>query len=463
MAKPGHDAECAQRIRMLRLARAANPPPITLLHAIAAEISQCCGHHSLKCFRLASGWSSAEKAVQAMRRMCDEQGLGSRGLTKRSWLDWESGHRPGADYLDLLCRLFRTGPVELGFATDYTPGLRTTAPALERELIMSAASESSDHAAETEAAAIGPNALEQLSEDVTRLARAYVHAPPLPLFGELTRVRNRVYRLIDRTRRPAQQRDLYLVAGQVCGLLGSASFDLGYAYAASEQARAARVYGEVIGHNELTAWADGLLACVEFWAGRPAQALQLVERGLTIAPEGTTRVRLLSIAARASALLGDVDGTRQAILDAQDARGPQTELHDGVGGEFGFDGARQSFCAGSSYLSVGLGMEAAAECERALALYRSAPAEHRWYAAEASTSVDLAAARLLAGDIDGVTEALTPVFPLSPDRRVEGILKRVKAIRNSLATISAQDTTALMDMIEGFTIETAAYGLPISL
>ncbi|MEV5407293.1 XRE family transcriptional regulator [Thermopolyspora sp. NPDC052614] len=463
MVKPGHDIECAQRIRMLRCASLEIPPPIAVIHVIATEIRQCCGHHPLKCFRLASGWSSAEKAVRAMHRMCQEQGLGARGLTKRSWLDWESGHRPGADYLDLLCRLFQTGPVELGFATDYTPGIKTAAPTLERELIMSAASESSDHAAEIESAFVGSNALEQLEDDVTRLARAYVHAPPLPLFGELTRVRNRVYRLIDRTRHPGQQRDLYLVAGQVCGLLASASFDLGYPHAAAEQARAARVYGEVIGHNELTAWSDGLLACVEFWTGRPGQALRLVERGLAIAPEGTTRVRLLSIAARASALLGDVDGTREAILDARRARGPGSQMHDGIGGEFGFDEARQAFCAGTAYLSARLGAEAAAECERALTLYRDASVERRWYAAEASTSVDLAAARLITGDIDGAAVALAPVFALPPDRRVEGLVKRLGQVSTSLASISFSSGRTLMERIENFTAETATGVLSMPL
>ncbi|MFC0860924.1 XRE family transcriptional regulator [Sphaerimonospora cavernae] len=460
MAKPGHHVECAQRIRMRRLLEEADPPPIGVINAIAAEIRQCCGHHPLKCFRLANGWSSAEKAVQALHQMCQEQGLGARGLTKRSWLDWESGHRPGVDYLDLLCRLFRTGPVELGFATDYSPGVKTPVPTTERELIMSAAGESSDHVAEIEAASIGPNALDQLSDDVIRLARAYVHAAPLPLFGELTRTRNRAYRLLDRTRNPGQQRDLYLAAGQICGLLGSASFDLGYPYAAAEQARAARVYGEVIGHNELSAWADGLLACVEFWAGRPAQALRLVERGLEIAPPGTTRVRLLSIGSRASALLGDVDGTRNAILAAHDARGPRGELHDEVGGEFGFDEARQAFCAGSAYLSAGMAPEAETECERALTLYRAVPADQRWYAAEASASVDLAAARLLAGDIDGAADALSPVFALRPDRRVEGLVKRVGQVRSSLASIPSRQAGVLMEKIEDFTTETATRALP---
>ena len=86
--------------------------------------------------------------------------------------------------------------------------------------MMSAAHESSEHAAAFESASVGPNALEQIGEDVFRLARAYLQAPPLSLLAELIRVRDRAYWLLDRTRSPSQQRDLYLIAGQACGLPG---------------------------------------------------------------------------------------------------------------------------------------------------------------------------------------------------------------------------------------------------
>lgn len=457
-----HYPECADRIRLRCLVRGGMS-----CHEIAAEIQACCGHHPLKCHRLAHGWSSAEKAVRAVHELCHRQQLGKWGLTKRSWLDWESGRRPSADYLDLLCRLFETGPVELGFGTDYTPAstrsVEGTAPRRERELIMSAAHESSDHAAAAEAAGVGPNALEQLADDIVRRARSYVHAPPFPLFGELARVRDRVYWLLDRTIRPAQRHDLYLFAGQTCGLLASASFDLGYPSAAADQARAARAYGDVIGHPELRAWADGMLACIEFWEGRPAQALRLVERGLADAPSGTPRVRLLSIAARAAALLGDSDRTREAVERADRAREDGAavhELHDEIGGEFGFDQARQAFCCGTAYLALGSGAEATAQCERALRLYSQGSAERRWYAAEASASVDLASARLLSADAEGAAEALEPVFGLQPDKRVESLVKRLGQVRLALTATGSRGAYELAERIEEFTANTITRALP---
>ncbi|MGH8904599.1 MAG: hypothetical protein ACRDYA_23675, partial [Egibacteraceae bacterium] len=115
-----HDRRCAERIRARRLLQAGEPadPPLWLLREIAGAVRDCCGHGWLKAQRLACGWT-VDEAVAAVHGMCKEQRLGSRGLTGRSWLEWEAGARPNGDYQDLLCRLFATGPVQLGFATDY--------------------------------------------------------------------------------------------------------------------------------------------------------------------------------------------------------------------------------------------------------------------------------------------------------------------------------------------------------
>lgn len=504
-----HDDRCSQRIRVLRLAEAGDPlpPPAELLHAIAAEIQSCCGQTPLRAQRLAHGWTVAA-AVSALQERCISDGLGHPGISKRAWQDWEAGKRPNRHNQDLLCRFFGTGPVQLGFAQDYrganatpvsaaldVPAARcpvpdgdprarsrpfTESPAgwqlsaqpagpigqgVEWDLVMNAAHESSEHAAAFESASVGPNALEQIGEDILRIARAYVHASPLPLLGELVRVRNRAYWLLDRTRNPAQQRDLYLAAGQACGLLASASFDLGYPHAAAQQARAARAYGQIIESRELSAWADGMLACIEMWAGRPQQALLLADRGLTASPDGTCRVRLWSIAARAAALQGDEQRAVDAIMAskrARDTRATPTGLHDGVGGEFGFSLARQTFCNGSAYLKLGRPEDALTECGQAVELYAQAAAEDRWYAAEAGARTDVAAAHLLQGDLEGAREAVSHVLSLQSDKRVEGVVRRLGELREVLAGpgFRGKEARAFMDEIEQFTAASAVQALP---
>ena len=118
-----HELECARRLRWQLLARAGEPayPSAQLLGEVAERIHHCCGHSRLKAHRLAYGWT-VEQAVEALHNMCDDEELGARGLAARSWLSWEAGGRPGSDYQDLLARLFRSGPVRLGFACDYSGG-----------------------------------------------------------------------------------------------------------------------------------------------------------------------------------------------------------------------------------------------------------------------------------------------------------------------------------------------------
>jgi hypothetical protein len=120
--RSAHDRRCAARLRLQLLMEAGEPPEpdAALHHAIARRIAGCCGHSALKSHRLAWGWT-VEQAVDAFHAMCQEQRLGARGLTQRSWLGWEAGGQPNDNYRDLLCRLFQTGPVALGFGRDYTP------------------------------------------------------------------------------------------------------------------------------------------------------------------------------------------------------------------------------------------------------------------------------------------------------------------------------------------------------
>jgi hypothetical protein len=49
--------------------------------------------------------------------MCRHERIKPRGLSVRSWMEWESGGRPGFDYQDLVSRLMQSSPVLLGWAT----------------------------------------------------------------------------------------------------------------------------------------------------------------------------------------------------------------------------------------------------------------------------------------------------------------------------------------------------------
>ena len=116
------DAECAERIRLQYLGQLQQRGDLQagLLHRIAADVAVHCGVSPLKAHRLAWGWTVAQ-AVEAFHRMCRREKIKPRGLTTRSWMDWEAGARPNWDYQDLLSRLFQASPVRLGWAADYAP------------------------------------------------------------------------------------------------------------------------------------------------------------------------------------------------------------------------------------------------------------------------------------------------------------------------------------------------------
>lgn len=335
----------------------------------------------------------------------------------------------------------------------------------ERDLIMAAAHEASEHAGRAEATNIGPSTLEQLDADVTRIANDYVHTPPMPMMVEMLRVRRRVYRLLEGQQRPSDTGHLYLLAGSLSGLLANASTDLGYLDAAGEQIRAAWAYGEICGHNGLRAWARGMHALIEYWSERPHRALALAQSGQQYADSATAAVRLHNIEARIWSKIGSAADTERCIRAAAAASeiAATDSLHDEVGGVFGFSEAKASYYAGATYIHLGLAEPALAATERTIELYRTGPARQRSYGAEALARVDSAAAHLINGSLDGAEAALSPVLELPEDKRIAQLDERLAGVRRRICAPTYRGVAqarSLDEQIEEFCGSTATRSLP---
>src|SRR6266545_769195 len=103
------------------------------------------------------------------------------------------------------------------------------------------------------------------------------------------------------------------------------------------------------------------------------------------------------------------------------------------------------------------------ECERAVRLYEASPAGERWYGAECSACTDPAATRLLQGELDGARDALAPVFALPPDKRVQGLVKRLGNVQRLLRQplyVSSPDGRRLGQQVEGFASGAVSRALP---
>ncbi|MFQ6229800.1 hypothetical protein [Nocardia sp. NPDC002869] len=323
----------------------------------------------------------------------------------------------------------------------------------EQELAVSAAHESVSHAIEA-ASALDPSALEHLQAAADKAATAYYITPPLEMLTDLVGLRDTIYDQLDRTHKPLQQ--AALLAGQVCGLLSSVSWDLGLVEPAEEQARAAYTYGCVIDHPSLQAWARALQVTLAFWSGFPRRANRIAAAALDTAPAGTARARLHSVNARALAMLGargEVRGELESAAAELDRAGGD-EFLDEVGGELAFDRPRRALCAGAAYVALGDGEQAEQEASQAVDLFATIPPAQRWGAGALGAHVDLGAARALRDDLAGAQEALRPVFELPPARRTEEIALRLHALARTLGTSRYRGATEALQLgaaIEDFT------------
>jgi hypothetical protein len=89
---------------------------------------------------------------------------------------------------------------------------------LERQMAMTAR-KAFWFAATTEGTNVGPETLDQLRDEIARLARAYKTQPLPTLLGDLIEVQDVAFRLLEGRQRPKQTRELYLLAGIASGFL----------------------------------------------------------------------------------------------------------------------------------------------------------------------------------------------------------------------------------------------------
>jgi hypothetical protein len=334
-----------------------------------------------------------------------------------------------------------------------------------RDVVMAAADESAERAAADSGRRVSQASVEHVRFEVVRLANRYSSVPPLEFLAETRRVRDQAYRLSKRTSRPGQLADLQVATGAACGLMAVASFDLAIWAAAIEQAHAAFLYAESADHRGLQAWAAGFQGLIAYWNGRPREAVEAIGSGLDVAPEGTARARLHSISARAWAHLGARDQAREALAAADRERdrigdSGTDELHDEIGGEFGWGPARQAMCSASALLLVGDADAAAIRAADAIRLHGS---DKTGSLVDMTARVDLAQAELARGQLDAAQDALRPVWLLAPPHRRYSLVRRLEGVAAALAGpryLDARDAAELAGQITAFAAQSAPGMLP---
>jgi hypothetical protein len=184
--------------------------------------------------------------------------------------------------------------------------------------------------------------------------------------------------------------------------------------------------------------------------------VRLVGKALAFGGLGdVARRRLLAIEARAYGHLGDKESARSAIRASQESGQEVTDdLHDHVGGEFGFSPERLVMSCASTSLLVGDGRQAEEFAAHALQLVSGRPVEQRSAPVTGKAAADLARARLLRDDVEGAAAALETVWSVAPEQRVSGLLERTAEVRRILSRgpfRSSQPALDLGERIEDFT------------
>jgi tetratricopeptide (TPR) repeat protein len=337
---------------------------------------------------------------------------------------------------------------------------------VENEVMM-AAHESSDHAADHEQQGLGDITLEQLRADVMRLSRQTDTGSPLAAFMDTRRVRDRIYRLLDRRLWPREQADLYFLLACIHAVMGQNANRLGYPDAAEELIRSGWAYANAIDHNPLRAMLRAKLSSFHYWRGRFREASDLAADGLRYVSDGPSAAELQLNYARAMARQGDVDAARHAVGVGQDAQvsGYQDDLMAIGGNMFNQYLATMHTVAGNALGDTGNDRhDAAGQLERAISLYDEdpAPGEKHIFFGKPQASTHLALVRLKSGDLDGASTALADVLILPPEHRITELTTRLAVIRDELATPAfhgSPQARNLGDQIENFSRETVTASL----
>jgi tetratricopeptide (TPR) repeat protein len=310
----------------------------------------------LEAWRLAFGWSRPQ-AITEIIALYGADSLAAPPLNSSMLCRWEHGEfPPGPEYGQMLCRLYRADPAQLGLpanavlmavpdrATEYprlqgtiaANGYRMTAE--DDAATLAALRESIQLALEAEGPVGGPLVTGQLEAAVSYYSLNYSAFPPGLLATEVHRTRALAGAMLREDQPDDARTELRRLAGWLSALVGNTAFHLAdYPAAQIHFATAARL-GTSTGDSHLICWALGAQALTGYTLRRYAEALDLARQALDYAGTPLRRAQILAWSQlRSLALLGTQyrSDAARVIAAAQEemAADPDGEQP----GRFGFD------------------------------------------------------------------------------------------------------------------------------
>ncbi|WP_146164165.1 helix-turn-helix domain-containing protein [Pseudosporangium ferrugineum] len=335
-----HAARCAARLR------AQAPQQGWSLRELAQAITGHCGHSRLRAYRFPRGWS----LTQVIDQMVTVAGVGQRLVASRV-SRWERGEeRPSSAYLDGLCRVYGTGPVDLGFAADYSDaadGHRP--PALDSSRSLVSGTDSQDvarhgtHLVASRGDQIRRRVDEALSgstlSDSTvahkeavaaQYGRTYKTQPATVFLDNILADLDDLQILTDRKLPAGQRRDLCAVTARLAGLVSMTMVNLAQYRHAREWVHTARLAADEAGDPLLRAWVASRSAVASLHLGDPYAAMMAAREAelLTRNHRAPITAMAWAILARAAATTADAHTARAALRHAEDLYGAVEQMPD---------------------------------------------------------------------------------------------------------------------------------------
>ncbi|MFD9793772.1 Twin-arginine translocation pathway signal [Streptomyces sp. NPDC059070] len=411
---------------------------------------------ALEAWRLALGWSRTA-TIEAVADLYRSRGLHPPGLSQPMLCRWEhhSGERPGEEYTEALCTVYRARPGQLGIDPRYrAAGARPdrySAPVAEACVIpvregmafmttdagLPAVRESLHLALLVDP--IGSSTVTDLTDAaIEHYALGYGKHPPAVLFTEVRLTRE----LLRGAWTPSKatehtDREVRRTIGWLSALLGNLAHHLGDHTGARAHLATATAYGEASGDARLAAWACGAQAMVASATGQHTQALAHAARGLACVPSGLPRAQLHAWAQLpALAALGRTQDADRALAEA--TRALESDPDGFAPGRFGYDEAEHRLLEAEAHRTLHRYERAMTTAH--ISLSACTPATPAWAAA----SLVLAQAEAPAHPDDAAQRALDVLQAIPPARLRSTSRARLAQLTATLTT----DTTPARDLHE---------------
>jgi hypothetical protein len=381
------------------------------------------------------GWSRSH-FIRELRSAASARGIELRGddSLDRMIRQWNSGTRGlSRSNADLLSDVFGVR-FTVGRPATSVPDV-TRRSVLSASAIIAASARQSTTLIERLASTVDPLAIDQLAADTERLAVEYIGRPPAIIADEAKQLRDSVMVTLERTRRPSQIRDLYLLSGKLGGILAYAAMDLGDAAAAMANARSSLLCADLAGSSQLIAWVRGTQSLIARFASRYQEAEKYLQASMNPNPQGINLARLASGLAQCRAHAGDTRGTFAALKAAFEAHSNSEPGADDIG-VFGFPRSKVHYYAASSLIwlpdNAGSG-SATTEAATAITLFKQSPPEERFITDEVLAHIYGATAHIQRGEVDGAATILKPIFDTPTEQRVSWHRKRLARLTSLLS------------------------------